>query len=353
MVRHGPSSAFAIMVFAKQVRSTTRRPWQGPLCLATSHSMPVTTMANIAILLSKRAPIGHRPCGIRFFEPSVRPLNAKCSLNFPVEVFRKPLLNSTVVAGNVILSKPLQGILQFARTRALNATHRDGLRPNRGSSSGWGRPPPRRDWLDSLDSNVIFYGIIAINVGVYLAWQSAISSYRVMGDTTPLMFLRNNFLVDIRNISAGRIWTLLTACFSHKDTSHALFNGLTFYFMAPAVMRLLGNKRFLVLYFLGGISSSLASLAWNTFVRHEPVSSHGASGAIMATLALYACAFPNNTFLIFFVIPCPAWVFLPGILLYDGWRSISDKRTTTDSAGHVGGLLTGIGYYVWRFALRR
>jgi len=51
----------------------------------------------------------------------------------------------------------------------------------------------------------------------------------------------------------------------------------------------------------------------------------GLLGAIMATIALYACAFPRNTFLIFFVIPCPAWVFLPGILLYDGWRSVSDR----------------------------
>lgn len=341
MVRHGSLCNGMCEV----ARSTLR------LCLATSHAVLVTMMASIPLLLSKRPPIGHRQCAIRFFDPSVSSLSAKASLNFrPAQALHKLALDST---GNDILPKSLRGVLQFVRTRALNATHRDGLRFNRGSSSGWGRPPPRRDWLDSLDSNVIFYGIIAINVGVYLVWQSAISSYRVMGDPTLLMFLRNNFLVDIRNISAGRIWTLLTACFSHKDTSHALFNGLTFYFMAPAVMRLLGNKRFLMLYFLGGISSSLASVAWNTFVRHEPVSSHGASGAIMATIALYACAFPNNTFLIFFVIPCPAWVFLPGILIYDGWRSISDKRTTTDSAGHVGGLLTGVGYYVWRFALRR
>jgi rhomboid-like protein len=45
----------------------------------------------------------------------------------------------------------------------------------------------------------------------------------------------------------------------------------------------------------------------------------------MATIALYSCAFPRNTFLIFFVIPCPAWAFLPGVLIYDGWRSFSDQ----------------------------
>jgi membrane associated rhomboid family serine protease len=35
------------------------------------------------------------------------------------------------------------------------------------------------------------------------------------------------------------------------DPTHALFNGLTFYFMAPSVMHLLGNRHFLGLYFLG------------------------------------------------------------------------------------------------------
>ena len=35
------------------------------------------------------------------------------------------------------------------------------------------------------------------------------------------------------------------------DTTHALFNGLTFYFMAPSVIQFLGNRHFLGLYFLG------------------------------------------------------------------------------------------------------
>ena len=79
----------------------------------------------------------------------------------------------------------------------------------------------------------------------------------------------DNFRVDMRNVTSGRMyvnstlpsflptnapfvrWTLLTSCFSHMDPTHALFNGLTFYFMAPSVMHLLGNRHFLGLYFLG------------------------------------------------------------------------------------------------------
>lgn len=78
----------------------------------------------------------------------------------------------------------------------------------------------------------------------------------------------DNFRVDMPNVTSGRVyvistlllsrhrhsfvrWTLLTSCFSHMDTTHALFNGLTFYFMAPPVMQLLGSRHFLGLYFLG------------------------------------------------------------------------------------------------------
>lgn len=92
---------------------------------------------------------------------------------------------------------------------------------------------------------------------------------RTTGDSTLLRFMLDNFRVDMRNVTSGRMyvdsllpcfrvtnalftrWTLLTSCFSHMEATHALFNGLTFYFMAPSVMQLLGNRHFLALYFLG------------------------------------------------------------------------------------------------------
>jgi rhomboid-like protein len=43
-------------------------------------------------------------------------------------------------------------------------------------------------------------------------------------------------------------WTLVTSSFSHADPGHALLNGLTFWFLAPVALRVLGNAQFLVLY---------------------------------------------------------------------------------------------------------
>lgn len=273
--------------------------------------------------------------------PQPRPFSS-----FPVRIIHTP---ATTVP-STISSLPAF-FLQFARTQLRNATHRDVLRFRFASS----RPPPRRpNRLDSINGNVIFVAIIAINAGVFLLWQGAKSTYQTTRDPTLLIFLQNNFLVNWRNITSGRVWTLITSCFSHQDIEHALFNGLSFYFMAPGVMEVLGNSRFLGLYFLGGIASSMMSLVWNRFYKHDSnMSSHGASGAILATVAFYACAFPRTTFLIFFVVPCPAWAFLPGILAFDVYRSVTDAKTRTDTAGHVGGMLSGIGFFLWKMALRR
>jgi membrane associated rhomboid family serine protease len=78
-------------------------------------------------------------------------------------------------------------------------------------------------------------------------------------------------------------WTLLTACFSHEDTGHILLNGMSFFFMAPPVLALLGNMRFLALYLGGGLVSSTVSLVWNA-LQGRPSQSHGASGSSSRSL---------------------------------------------------------------------
>ena len=72
----------------------------------------------------------------------------------------------------------------------------------------------------------------------------------------------NNLLV---RLNSGRLarYTLLTACFSPETAGHILFNGFTFYFMAPLVISILGNVGFLGLYlgitYLGCIHSGIGS----------------------------------------------------------------------------------------------
>lgn len=120
---------------------------------------------------------------------------------------------------------------------------------------------------------------------------------------------------------------------------------------------------------VGGITSSFAGIAWRNYNSPYPgpAGSHGASGAIYSVISFFACVAPTATFALFGIIPLPAWAFVTGIFLYDGYSAVNSKvglsicehyfplvltdiivmqRVATDTAGHIGGLLAGIGYFI-------
>ncbi|TBU32095.1 rhomboid-domain-containing protein [Dichomitus squalens] len=244
-------------------------------------------------------------------------------------------------------------VLRFVAGTLLRATHRSGLnRSSRGGSGGYGGGPNGpwqrfRDRLNAIPGNVLFWGIIGLNGVVFVSWQWAWAKYKSMGDASSYIWMRNHFIASADNIKAGRWYTLLTACFSHADTSHILFNGFTFYFVAPLVISILGNAGFLSLYLGGGIVSSLAGIAWRNYKQgNQPSGSHGASGAIYSVISFFACVAPTATFYLFGVLPLPAWGVVTGIFLWDGYSAMNEHRLGTDTAGHIGGLLAGIGYFI-------
>lgn len=74
---------------------------------------------------------------------------------------------------------------------------------------------------------------------------------------------------------SGQWWRLLTSMFLHVGIVHLLFNMWVLWGIGGVVERLLGNVGFAVVYLLGGLYGSFASLAWD-----PDVVSAGASGAI-------------------------------------------------------------------------
>ncbi|KAI0723347.1 hypothetical protein C8Q76DRAFT_722547 [Earliella scabrosa] len=250
-----------------------------------------------------------------------------------------------------------QLIWQFVSNRILRATHRSGInsRASRGTGGGYGggsRGPwdNFRDRINSIPQNAIFWGIIGLNGIVFATWNLAWVKYQSTGDPSSYIWMRDHFISSLDNLNSGRWYTLLTACFSHEDTMHLFFNGFTFYYMAPTVLAILGNVGFLGLYLGGGIFSSLVGIAWRKYqqprAQAQRPGSHGASGAIYSIISFFACVAPTATFYVFGIVPLPAWAVVTGVFLWDGYSAVNQQREGTDTAGHIGGLLAGIGYFV-------
>ena len=105
-------------------------------------------------------------------------------------------------------------------------------------------------------------------------------------------------------------WTLATACFSHKDWAHILFNGFTFFFMAQPVLNMLGSRQFIFLYlgglnlffrlalslkhlsFIGGLVSCITGMTYANWMGKKDYSSHGASGQNSQSLSLFNKHYP-------------------------------------------------------------
>jgi membrane associated rhomboid family serine protease len=141
-------------------------------------------------------------------------------------------------------------------------------------------------------------------------------------------------------------WTILTSIFMHSGILHILFNMLALYFLGRYLCMFIGDRWFLIVYFIGGIIGSFFFI----LLGPDNATVVGASGAIFAVGGALAVTVPQMKVIMFPIpIPMPLWVaiiggfiiisFLPGV----AWEA------------HLGGLVTGlaIGYYLRRRGPRR
>ncbi|BGO99714.1 hypothetical protein RTG_00611 [Rhodotorula toruloides ATCC 204091] len=225
-------------------------------------------------------------------------------------------------------------------------------RPSYGRSNEWrwenARPPTWRDRINSIPPMWMVGVLIALNLAVYAAWQYGFELARRFRDASWLRFLQDNFTVSWHNFTQGRVWTLLTSTFSHEATGHILINMLSLFFFAPGVITLLGNTGFISLYVFAGVTASAVSLFFNRFFNKETpnYSAHGASGAAYGIVSFFAALFPRDKFLLFFVLPVPAWLVVSGVFAYDLYSSLFRRNGMSDSAGHVGGILAGLAFFL-------
>ncbi len=133
--------------------------------------------------------------------------------------------------------------------------------------------------------------------------------------------------------------TLITSGFIHGDFGHLLFNSLTLFFFGPDLERRIGSAKFLALYFLGLVLSSLGTVYKQK--DNPDYAALGASGAILAVLFAFIVYYPTRMLYLYFAIPIPAVVFAFGYVAYSWWAS-KNRRDNINHDAHLDGALTGL-----------
>jgi membrane associated rhomboid family serine protease len=166
--------------------------------------------------------------------------------------------------------------------------------------------------------------------------------------------LIENVALQPTSIFAGkRLWTIATHMFMHANATHLFMNMLSLVFIGSFVERLLGKKRFLWLYLIGGLISAFFFVLLAGLFGASPTGEKlfgtpltfavGASGAIFALGGLLAMLTPRLKVLVFFILPMPMWLAMFSFLAFFWVLSYIGGIPIGNSA-HLGGLVVGLVY---------
>jgi len=180
--------------------------------------------------------------------------------------------------------------------------------------------------------------LIVVNV---LAFILALVFINSIGDENVVSLIA---LMPSAVLAGRNFWTFITSMFMHAGFGHLFVNMISLMFIGGFVEKLIGKKRFIVLYFVGGLFAGLffVAIAGLTGVDLN-VYAVGASGAIFALGGLLAVLTPRLPVLVFFIIPMPMWmamVFLIVVL----WALSLGLGLPIGNVAHLGGLIVGVGY---------
>ena len=179
--------------------------------------------------------------------------------------------------------------------------------------------------------------LIGINILVFFA--TSIVSHSLWGISDAVT---NQIGVSNATFS-NQPWTIITAMFAHDGLLHILFNMLALYFFGMYVIALVGEARFFLVYFIGGLIGNALFL----LLAGPNSIAVGASGAVFALGGLLVVLVPRLKVMIFPVpVPVDLWIAIIIVALISLSPGVAWQA-------HVGGLLTGIAAgYFFKFQAR-
>jgi len=188
-----------------------------------------------------------------------------------------------------------------------------------------------------------------------------------LGDSWMIYGLSSySFLVE------GNYFTIITSMFTHTDVFHIFWNMCFLFLFGVFLAALIGWKKFLLIYFLGGIAGGIAWIIYPLIdISSSEVIAVGASGAVFAVISAFAAAKPDNLdniiekskilrvfraagntpffFMIYNLSTGPGILGFFGVIIYFVGSTLVDilSGSSTCYAAHFGGIISGalMGYF--------
>ena len=159
-----------------------------------------------------------------------------------------------------------------------------------------------------------------------------------------LLSYNNPLLVErfalIPALLTQRPWTAVTYMFLHGSFGHIFFNMLGLFVFGPPLEARLGGRRFLILYFIAGLTGAVLALA------SPGVPIVGASGAIYGVMMGYAWFWPRQQLLLWGIVAVEARILVVAFTIISLLGARSNAGGIAHFA-HLGGFVGAWLYLRW------
>jgi membrane associated rhomboid family serine protease len=174
--------------------------------------------------------------------------------------------------------------------------------------------------------NVIIYMVLALTQALFPSFFESVFPYVALnGKFTELVW---------------KPWTLLSHMFSHTGFFHMAWNMIIFYWFGNILGDLLGDKRIVPVYFLGGLTGALFYIVSFAFYPGVASLATGASAAVLAVVFAAVAVAPD--YLVHLILVGPVKIKFIGLfILFFDLLGVASNVNTGGHIGHLGGTLFG------------
>lgn len=209
---------------------------------------------------------------------------------------------------------------------------------------------PIHDEIRSTKTPYVTYGLLIINVGVFLF-------FFLQGTEMLNAGIRSFGVIPQKILNGEKLWTLFTSMFMHGGIMHLVGNMVYLWVFGDNIEDVLGHVKYLIFYLLGGVAATLAHMG-SLYLSLPLISTGGlniptvgASGAISAVLGAYLLLYPRAkirtlTFYFFItIVTIPAYYYLGFWFIYQllmGFISLTGFSSGVAFWAHIGGFAAGM-----------